>query len=68
LLTAELSEIIQDQEFECDGEDCIATTRKVTTVGYYLGDGEQLPRLFVIGFKLFDFVAADICLKTTEFL
>ena len=49
-----------------DGENCTATTRKVTTVGYYLGDGEQLPRLFVISFKLFEFVAADICLKTTD--
>jgi hypothetical protein len=66
LLTAELSEIIQDQEFECDGEDCIATTRKVTTVGCYLGDGEQLPRLFVIGFKLFEFKIGGRCLKTTD--
>jgi uncharacterized UBP type Zn finger protein len=66
LLTAELGEIIHDQEYECDGANCAAITRKVTTVGYYLPEGEQLPRAFVIGFKLFEFNIGGRCLKTTD--
>ena len=66
LLNAELSEIIPDQRYTCDAANCAATTRKVTTVGYFLAEGEQLPRAFVIGFKLFEFVIPTLCLKTTD--